>query len=130
MTARASARPDGFPAGLVQDTKMDSVRQIRGARTSNACWQLPPSPGELLAMPDPRREATPVIHQISELKPCEESLPTVISGFGTLVRTATPHVDAKPFARHRTIVVDPGSGGSCGQYDAYGSTFASVTLPG
>ena len=70
-------------------------------------------------MPYPRREAIPVIHRISELKPCEESLPTVISAFGTPVRTATPHVDQNKVPNN-LLVNEPslstqGIGGSSGR---------------
>ena len=53
----------------------------------------PAKPWRAAGHADPRREAIPDIHRISELNPCEESLPTVISAFGTPERTATPHVD-------------------------------------
>jgi hypothetical protein len=84
----------GAPRGKHGNVERLGRLQVSGgARTLDARWQFPPSPGELLAIPYPRREAIPVIHRISELKPCEKSLPTVISAFGTPVRTATPHVD-------------------------------------
>lgn len=64
-------------------------------------------------------EAVPVIHRISELKPCEESLPTVILAFGTPVRTATPHVDQNKVPNN-LLVNEPslstqGIGGSSGR---------------
>src|SRR5215475_15431655 len=72
--------------------------------------------------------------RISELKPCEESLPTVISAFGTprAYRNAPcrSKQGAKQFARQRTIVVDQGVGEQFRQVSAYGSTFENVTLPG
>jgi hypothetical protein len=65
----------------------------------------------------PRREAIPAIHRISELKPC--GLPTVISAFGTPVRTTTPHVDQNKVPNN-LLVNDPslstqGIGGSSGR---------------
>jgi hypothetical protein len=57
--------------------------------------------------------------RISELKPCEESLPTVISAFGTPVRTATLHVDQNKVPNN-LLVNEPslstqGIGGSSGR---------------
>jgi hypothetical protein len=61
----------------------------------------------------------PVIHRISELKPCEENLPTVISAFGTPVGTATRHADQNKVPNN-LLVNEPslstqGIGGSSGR---------------